>query len=109
MIITDRSTPWVCSTIVASIAMATSLTFIPNAWADPDPHIPNGAAGWCPGGQQHPYGLTYCLGQPFPDGTFYEQSFGIVASQPFRGPQWARYASCSSPGGCGGGPATIYY
>ncbi len=116
MIITNCSTQGtIRGAIAAAIVMAASFTSTPTAWADPDPHIPNGAVGWCPGGQP-PGG--YCLGEAFPDGTFYVTSRHVVASQPFRGPQWDGYAWCASwvdghlqgspgPSGCGGGPGSI--
>ena len=97
--------------LAGGVAVSAALMFAPLAGADPDPHIPNGAAGWCPGGQQN-QGRQYCLGAPFPDGTFLVQGFGIVASQPFRGPQWDASSWCASmvngriqgmPAGCGQG------
>ena len=117
MIITNRSTPWLRGTIAAAIVMAASFTSTPTAWADPDPHIPNGAAGWCPGGQP-PGFIQNCLGAAFPDGTFYAQSRAVSASRPFLGPQWDGHAWCASwvdgkvqgspgPSGCGGGPGSI--
>lgn len=97
----------------AAVAISLGFTLAPSALADPDPHIPNGAAGWCVGG--HPNdGLEQCLGEAFPDGTFFSQLRGIIASQPFRGPQWQSWASCmtwidgrvqGSPTGCGGVPS----
>lgn len=113
----DRNTRWLRGAIAAAIAVAASLMSTPTAWADPDPHIPNGAAGWCPGGQP-PGLLQNCLGASFPDGTFYAQSRAVSASRPFLGPQWDGYAWCASwvdgkvqgspgPSGCGGGPGSI--
>ena len=100
-----RITPALRSLAAAALAGA-GLTFAPIAVADPDPHIPNGWVGWCPGGQDP----SYCLGEAFPDGTFFAQSRLIIASQPFRGPQWQHYASCrtwvngqlTATPGCGG-------
>lgn len=90
-----------------AVGVAAGLTLAPTAVADPDPHIPNALAGWCPGGQD---ASSYCLGEAFPDGTFFTQSRFIIASQPFRGPQWQHYASCMTwingqltpTPGCGG-------
>lgn len=117
MIINNPSAPWIRGAIAAAIAMAASFTSTPSAWADPDPHIPNGAVGWCPGGQP-PGAIQYCLGESFPDGTFYVNGRHVAAGQPFRGPQWDGYAWCASwvdgqvqgnpgPSGCGGGPGSL--
>ena len=115
---TNRSTPLIRGWFVAAIAIAAaSCTFSPTAWADPDPHIPNGAVGWCPGGQP-PGVIQYCLDEAFPDGTFYVTGRHVSAGQPFGGPQWDGYAWCASwvdghvqgspgPSGCGGGPGKI--
>ncbi|PQM45709.1 hypothetical protein C1Y40_04153 [Mycobacterium talmoniae] len=40
------------------------------AGADPDPHVPNMAAGYCPGGGMGTQAwLAYCDGVDYPDGT----------------------------------------
>lgn len=85
---TDRATPALHGLAADALAGA-GLAFAPIAVADPDPHIPNGWVGWCPGGQQP----GWCLGEAFPDGTFFAQNRLIIASQPFRGPQWQHFAS----------------
>jgi hypothetical protein len=105
----------------AALATVATLALTPPAWADPDPHIPNGAADWCPGGQPAGYGgQRYCLGAPFADGSFYAQTWSLGAGGPF-GPGAWHGASCSAwvegsiqgglPGGgvpqCGGGPRSL--
>lgn len=101
--------------IVAVIATAAAVALAPVAWADPDPLIPNGSADWCPGGKRPSYGGgTDCLGQPFPDGTFYVQSWRLGTAGPFGPGSWMDFAMCSRwsegsvqgalPGGCGGVP-----
>lgn len=104
---TDLVTSALRGLAVVAVGAAVGLTVAPNAVADPDPHIPNGAAGWCLGGRDP---ATYCLGEAFPDGTFLAQSRFLIASQPFRGPQWQHYALCmtwidgqrAAAPGCGG-------
>jgi hypothetical protein len=82
---------------IFSVALVvTAVTMSPNAWADPDPHIPNGAANWCPGGQRPGYGgQQYCLGAQFADGTFYAQTWSFGASGPFAPGAWRSGAMCS--------------
>ena len=110
--------------MIGAAILGTALTFAPSAWADPDPHIPNGDAGWCPGGdyrEQISGGSRYCLGAPFANGAFYAQTFGHSPS-PFGPGYWASGAACSVmvngsvQGGipyggvpdCGGGPRYIH-
>jgi hypothetical protein len=108
--------------VIAAAAAAATVALTPPAGADPDPHIPNGTANWCPGGdhrEQVSGGGRYCLGAPFADGTFYAQSWGHSPS-PFGPGYWTGGASCSqwiqgfvqvlAPGqGCGGGPRDIFH
>lgn len=64
----------VVRTIVAAAAAIIAVTLASPASAAGDPHVPDGAAGWCPGGQGAGYGgQRYCNGEPFGDGTFYNQ------------------------------------
>ncbi len=111
----DRAKLLTRSVATALFVVITGLTVTPPALADPDPHIPNGRAGWCPGSPPPP-GRAFCLGAAYADGTFYAQGRGIIASQPFRGRQWSGYAQCmtwgngqlqAAPSGCGGGPASV--
>jgi hypothetical protein len=82
-------------TVVATAAAAVALT--PPAWADPDPHIPSGGTNWCPGGDHREHmsgGGRYCLGIPFPDGTFFAQPWGHSPSA-FGPGYWTGTAACS--------------
>ncbi len=104
--------------LVAAMAGAVSaLTiFAPIASADPDPHNPNGAANWCPGGIRPGHGgQKNCLGTPFADGTFYSQIWSYGPGGPWSPGHWLGSAGCSvwiegsiqgagSRGMCGGGP-----
>ncbi|OBE92984.1 hypothetical protein A5776_05620 [Mycolicibacterium elephantis] len=112
--------------LFAVAAATAALTFIavPTAAAQTDPKIPNGEANWCPGGQKSGQGgQRYCLGDPFPDGSFYSQTWSLGTGGPFGPGSWNRMASCSAmvngqiQGGlpyggapeCGGGPRVIYF
>ncbi len=117
------TTNWIASAAAVITAVAT-VTLAPPAYADPDPHIPNGEANWCPGGQRSGQGnTTKCLGTPFPDGSFYAQSWSFGAASPG---SWHNFAVCSAwdqgdvvyafpdtavfssvHGDCGGGPPNI--
>jgi hypothetical protein len=80
---------------------------------DPDPHIPNMSAGYCPGGGAgSPIWLGYCDGVPYPDGSYWHTiQYGVpVIGRPYGllspglqcviggGPMPAP----APPGGCGG-------
>ncbi|MCV7278921.1 hypothetical protein H7J88_04590 [Mycolicibacterium flavescens] len=112
--------------LFAIAAASAALTFIgvPSASAQPDPKVPNGAANWCPGGQKSGQGgQRYCLGEPFPDGSFYSQTWSFGPGGPFAPGAWHNTASCSVlingsiQGGlpyggipqCGGGPRAIHF
>jgi hypothetical protein len=99
--------------IISTMVVGAALALTPPAWADPDPHIPNGAADWCPGGQRPDNGgARYCLGAQFADGTFYAQTWSFGASGPFAPGAWHSSVMCSQwiegsvqgafAGGCGG-------
>jgi hypothetical protein len=56
------------------------------AHADPDPHIPNMAAGYCPGGGvgSQVY-LAYCDGVPYSDGSYWHAiQYGVPMIGRFR-------------------------
>lgn len=106
---------------VAVVAVAATVGLMPAASADPDPHIPDGNANWCPGGDHREAisgGGRYCLGIPFADGTFYAQSWGHSTS-PFGPGYWSGSPDCSQwiegqvqwavpgHGVCGGGPMHV--
>ena len=106
--------------VTASFGLALSAP--PTALAQGDPHIPNGDAGWCPGGQHSGGGGSkYCLGVPFASGSFYAQVGSFGSAGPFGPWAWHKAASCkvwvngSIQGGlpygglpdCDGGPATV--
>mgnify|MGYP000892550565 CR=1 FL=1 len=110
--------------LVAVAAASVALTFlpVPHAGAQGDPKIPNGEAGWCPGGKAPGYGgQHWCLGEAFPDGSFYAQMWSLGPGGPFAPGAWHKTASCKAwvngqiQGGlpyggvpqCGGGPNTI--
>lgn len=103
--------------VAAAAVLMAALAFSPMSSADPDPHIPNGDAGWCAGGQRPSNGgARYCLGEAFPDGTFYAQTWSFGPSGPFAPGAWRTGAVCSrwvegtvqgavpGRGACGGGP-----
>lgn len=108
--------------VISAVVAGAALTFAPVASAEPDPHIPNAKAGFCPGGDLPSQGGTrYCLGAPFPSGAFYAQTGSFGAGGPFGPWSWHDGASCrvwvngSIQGGmpyggipdCGGGPSVI--
>ena len=86
----------IAAAAIAIATVATATLTPPPAWADPDPHIPDGAANWCPGGQPAGYGgARYCLGASFADGSFYAQTWSLGPSGPFGPGAWHSGASCS--------------
>ena len=105
--------------IFGALAAAATVVFAPSAAADPDPHLPDGGSNWCPGGQHPGYGGPHhCLGTPYPDGTFYQQTWAYGPSGFFAPGHWFGQAECSqwiegsiqgawpSVGACGDGPMT---
>lgn len=84
------------------------LTLPAEAHAFVDPHIPVPVAGYCPGGGTGGgFGVGYCDGRPYPDGSYWHQ---LRYWAPFVGTSWN--LSCvipadpmpalAAPGQCGG-------
>lgn len=107
--------------LAGAALVGASLIAAPLSLAEPDPHIPDANAGWCPAGNFHERmsgGGTYCLGVEFPDRTFYAQQL-FSTTNPFGPGKWSQSASCShwgdsgtvqgasGNGSCGGGPDSI--
>ncbi len=102
--------------------LLTAFAPAPFSLANPDPHIPDGSADWCPAGKyRKPISgaWTWCLGAPYPDGTFYAQFSHAGPSGPFGSSGWSSpgchqwvhdtvVGAFSNTGACGGGPAEIY-
>ncbi|MEZ0366769.1 hypothetical protein ACAG26_24150 [Mycobacterium sp. pUA109] len=60
------------SVAAGAILTGTALGWAGHANADPDPHVPNMAGGYCPGGGQgSPMWLGYCDGVHYPDGSYW--------------------------------------
>jgi hypothetical protein len=81
--------------LVAATAALAAFTLAPvtRADPDPDPHIPNMAANYCPnGGPKWLWAVTYCDGTPYPDGSYWHivqtqsQSIHDIYSPPTTGP-----------------------
>ena len=59
---------------------------------EPDPHMPNGATLWCPGGMGNVALIPYCEGVRYPDGSFWRQeaaspfAFGGPGALPWKPP-----------------------
>lgn len=98
----------------ASVAAATVLFAAPAVAApEPDPHMPNMQAGYCPGGGMgSQISLAYCDGVPYPDGTYWH---AIQYGAPMIGRPYGLLSpglQCvvgggpipqpAPPGGCGG-------
>lgn len=94
-------------------AIAVSLAAAPMAQADPDPHMPNPQANYCPGGGMGSMIYAgYCDGVPYADGSFWHY---IQYGMPLVGHQAGLLSpgmQCvvpggpipapAPPGGCGG-------
>ncbi len=81
--------------VIGAMAVGVALAVAPAAAAEPDPHIPNGAANWCHGGQYAEYGgARNCLGLPFPDGSVYVQLGSFGSAGPFGRWTWHSGAQC---------------
>lgn len=102
-------------TAIAIPALSTAWVLaspVTHADPDPDPHIPDIAAKYCPGGMQWLFVSTYCDGMPYADGSYWHivstESTDDYSSSPRISPmrcvvpsggpvpQWA------PPGGCEG-------
>lgn len=80
-------------TIIGSLAIAVAaLLEVPSGpvHADPgadDPHLPDIAAGYCPGGysdNEYPFGMLHrCIGTPYDDGTYWIQNQWFEPTYPF--------------------------
>ena len=84
-------------------------TAAPAAHADPpppwtDPHYPDITHGNCAGGQGGAFGISYCDGEHYPDGSFWHQILGLGTG--LAKPQCVRDDGTPqpppAPGGCGG-------
>lgn len=110
------------SALAGAACAAAAFTLAPTAFAEPDPHIPDAQAGYCPGGEvSEKGGVRYCLGIPYESGAFYSQSGSFGAAGPFGPWSWGSSKRCSVrtemginfglPYGrlpdCGGGPTVI--
>jgi hypothetical protein len=103
--------------LVAATAAVAAFTVAPvtRADPDPDPHIPNMAANYCPnGGPKWLFASTYCDGMPYADGSYWH----IVKRSYFSGiddytpdtspmrcvvdPDGAPVPQPAPPGGCEG-------
>jgi len=83
------------------------------AQADPDPHMPNMQAGYCPGGGMgSQISLAYCDGVPYPDGSYWHaiqygapmigHPFGLVSPGLQCVVGGGAVPQPAPPGGCGG-------
>lgn len=80
------------------------------AAAEPDQHIPDLSAGYCPGGKMgrmgSPTGHGYCDGMPYPDGSFWHMIqnnyAGPQTMQCVINPSGGAVPQPAPPGGCGG-------
>lgn len=80
------------------------------AQADPDRHVPDLSAGYCPGGKQgryhSPTGYGYCDGMHFPDGSYWHMvqldSPGQPTKQCVINPDGSFMPRPAPLGGCGG-------
>ncbi|WP_343601430.1 hypothetical protein [Mycobacterium sp.] len=74
-----------------------------------DPHVPNTAEGWCPGGGVGGFnGFGFCDGDRYPDGSYWHQ---VRGNAPFAGSvltltcvvdNGSPVPPPAPPGGCGG-------
>lgn len=64
---------------VLGIAFGLAVFNHPEAFADRDPHMPDGGSLWCQGGLGNVAMIPYCNGLPYPDGSYWHQE----AASPF--------------------------
>ncbi|TDH48711.1 hypothetical protein E2F47_22710 [Mycobacterium eburneum] len=99
----------------AAVLAGVGIGWAGHAHADPDPHIPSVAAGYCPGGGQ---GMTmylaWCDGVKYPDGSFWHviqyglpligRPNGLLSPgmQCVIDPDGGPLPQPAPPGGCGG-------
>ena len=104
--------------LIAATAALAALTQMPvtHADPDPDPHIPNMAANYCPnGGPKWLFASTYCDGMPYADGSYWHivrtesQYFGDTYESPRTSPMrcvvnpdGGLVPQPAPPGGCEG-------
>lgn len=93
-----------CVAFAVSAILATSAKAAPTF--NIDPHLPNPALGYCPGGGSGGFGAGYCDGVEYGDGTFWHSSRGFI---PFVGYSNTLYCASShdiipvqAPNGCRG-------
>jgi hypothetical protein len=101
--------------IIAAVIASTAVVCAAPAHADPDPHIPNMQAGYCPGGGigSQVY-LAYCDGVPYADGSYWHTiQYGVPmighpngllspGMQCVVNPGGGPTPQPAPPGGCGG-------
>lgn len=100
---------------VSLAAAATALTATTGiAQADPDPHMPDLAAGKCVKGVSDMGMVKHCLGEPYADGTYWMENlwttaFPVIGAQPYQSNgvycvvgEYPNFVSPAPPGGCGG-------
>lgn len=86
---------WVYRTLFPAIVVMLGILSSPAAHADPDPHMPSGPDGYCPGGLSQYDVKGNCMGLPFPDGTRWIDAF--YKPTPFAPPMWNRFCSFDRP------------
>lgn len=99
------------SLLVAALAILTATAAAPSlAQAEPDRHIPDLSAGYCPGGKggryHSPTGHGWCDGIHYPDGSFWRMIQlnypGPPSMQCVINPAGGPAPPPAPPGGCGG-------
>jgi hypothetical protein len=97
--------------IAAAVTVTASVLAAPLAYADdegPDPHFPDGAAGYCPGGYSTYDSPGSCMGVPYPDGTRSITSFSNNPTNPFPMPYWHVWCSADRNLGYANSPERTY-